>query len=362
MKRCFLGLVFLQFVMAAGVANAQYFKITNRTYGQAANNAQARAEAEKAFDELENEVNKVLAEALNTKDLDKYLDGTANAFSLANKGIGVDYGADMKLFLAGLQFAAAVDTTDLGVGDLVGGDVDGDKINGGGVNLTLFAGLNLGFLPFGDIGPIKLDRTKVFVNFMTYDAEDLGDVDGSVKVSSFGAHVQYKLIEPITAGSALLARWNGVDVTAGMNVSNLEISAEQDDIKESASEGAAQIEFDGKATVGIDISTFSIPVEISTGGNLFYFLGGYVGLGVDINTGSAKPQGNVSGTISSPNDAGVSGDADLSLSKEGEPTGGTMRMFAGLEINAAVLKVFAKYNQALNDDTMAITFGVAGGW
>lgn len=335
MKKSFIAATFL-FTMAS--ANANLFKIVNRT-----------GDCNTICNTLETEVNKSLPNA----DQSNYLKGMANASVASQKGLGASYGSNIDYMELGGTVALGADLGDNTFSDVVGGDVDANQIRGVGVGAALTLGLNGGF--FGSkIGPIDLKRTTFYGYFLSLDAPDTDGLDGDT--TSFGVHVQYKIIKGFGAGFGFFD-WGGVDITTGFERASMNLKFVEN-INETITESGATANFNGTATVGAEVSTVNIPIEISTNVRFLYVMSLFGGLGMDISSGSAKSIANLSGDITITGGSGGTGQASLDLGSEEGPDTISTRAFFGAQLNLTLLNAFVLVNQGITNDNLGVAVGV----
>ncbi len=307
------------------------------------------------FQMLEDRINNEFPDV----DVDDYLTGTANSFAFSASGLGVDYSDNMSLFMVGLQLGIAADTT-LGFSDLFD-EPESKDTRGVGANASLSFGLNLKLLPF-NIGPINTDKMKVFVNLGSIDNSDLVEKT-KVKASTFGMHLQYKLLDDISVAGPL-ARWEGVNVTLGFQATKFDISVTET-VEETVTESGVSASFSGPVTFRAKGSTFNVPLEVSTGARVAYVLSVYGGLGLDLRVGEADGSGTGGGQVTAENPITAeteSADAILNISKSSDADAGGARIFGGAQLNLSLLKVFIQAQKSLGDDLIAASAGVRVSW
>lgn len=332
-----LLLTILLLVMGVCSARANLFKIINRT-----------GSCSTVCDQLETQVNNNLPDA----DQSNYLKGMANASVASQKGLGASYGSNIDYMEVGFTGALGADLGNNSMSDLISGDVDTNQIRGVGVGAAVSLGLKGGL--FGSkIGPFDMKRTAFYGYFLTLDAPDTDGLEGDT--TSMGVHVQYKLIEGFGAGFGLF-EWGGVDVTTGFERSSMKIKFVEP-ITESVTEGGITANFSGTATVGADVSTVTIPLEISTNFRVLYLTSFFAGLGMDISSGKAKSIANLTGDITITGGGGGTGQATLDLGSEEGPSAISTRAFGGFQVNLTVLNAFVLVNKGLTNDTLGVAIG-----
>jgi len=299
---------------------------------------------------LENEVNSDLPDA----DQATYLKGMANASVMSTKGTGTDYANDIDVFLVGAGFNAGVDLGNQSFGDLLGGDVDGNQVRGVGLAPSLLIGFGMGVLP------IKwkiVKRSKIFVNFFSYDTGDPGD-DLQAEMSNFGFHIRTKLITPRVFVPLGMLQWGGLDVHLGFDHSSLTLKYTEA-FNDTTTDGTNTINYTGIAVAGAEVSTSSIPIEVSTSFQMGYVFTLYGGMGMDFNFGSAKSIASVDSDVTiSPGAGSATGTATMDLGQEDSPSAVTVRTFGGLQFNIPLLKIYAHVDKALGKSLYGVHAGL----
>ncbi|MGB0455243.1 MAG: Lsa36 family surface (lipo)protein [Bacteriovoracaceae bacterium] len=346
------------------------FSITNRVYptgtGQ---DAAVEAAISSAFDDLETQVNDELPDISGGES---YAEAMANSTAIAGRSIGVDYNSDMDLFMVGVRLGIAADVGSNSLSDVMSGDVDEKQIAGFGAGLALAGGLNLGMFDFSknqsSDSLFRWDDMNLFFNVFKYDI-DQDDVNANT--TTFGVHLQWKWIKarPIVP---YFFKWTGVQLTTGYEYNHLEASVSQS-ITETFTEtvnigGNQTVEAttSGTATIGMDVTTHSIPIEITTGAQLLYFLTFYTGLGASLNFGSGSANvdlntpisADISGTIN----GNASGTAVLDLGLDSGPTLAMFRGFGGVQFNFWIAKLYFQFDKVLNEDIYAAKTGLSVVW
>ncbi len=317
-------------------SHAGLFKIINRTGTCIA-----------ACDSLEVEVNNNLPNA----DQSNYLKGMANASVASQKGLGASYGSNIEYLEVGFTGAIGADLSGNSTSQLLKGDVDYNQIRGIGVGGAVSLGLK-GDLFGSSIGPLDMKKTSFYGYFLTLDAPNRDGLDGSA--TSLGMHLRYKFIEGGGAGLGLF-NWGGIDITTGFERAAMKIKFVET-ISESVTASGATANFIGSATVGADVTTYTIPLELSTNFQFFYVASFFGGLGMDLSFGKAKSVANLTGDISVT--GGGTGEGSLDLGSAESPSLFSLRAFAGLQLNLAALKTFILFNKGLTNDSLGLALGV----
>ncbi len=363
-----------------GVVQAGPFVITNRTFGSAFPTA-LKTELNTIFDSVETQVNTLLP---NTgSDTNNYAKGMADSSVMAAKGLGVDYATHPDLVILGAGAGVAGDLGGSSLSDVMDGKVKSTSIRGVGIQAAAMLGVNLGYFTDAELGPIELNKLKIFTNFLTKDLPSSGGIKGDM--TDFGIHFQYDFFDEAALPWGFI-KWNGLQLTTGFEYSALDVkftktidksTVKTVDISSVTSvpgqTATATARFVGTANVGADVSTKSIPIEVSTSARLFYILTPYVGLAGDLNFGTSKTTANVSGPVTisdslgvftTANNTNVSATASLPLDSRGKikPDTFSARYFAGLQFNIFLVKIYAQINQSLTNDTIGANAGLRLAW
>ena len=310
------------------------------------------ASVDAAYQLMEDDLNSSLPNA----DASNYLIGMANASVLSMKASGSDYANDIDLFVFKVSAGLGAD-----IGDSSLSDFKGNTVRGVGISPSLMVGLNPGALfDLPEWEYFDMNKIKVFVNFFSLDIGALAGSEIDGKASNFGIHFRYKLIDPIAWAPGKLLHWTGVDIHTGFDYSSLTISTSQT-TTDSFTSGAATANMSGTVKAGAEISTFTIPIEASTGIQLGYILSLYGGLGLDMSFGSAKSIATVDATFSTTGLASTA-DGDLDLGQEGKPTAVAPRMFFGAQFNISILKLGIQLDKSLSDAAYGVNFGLGVTW
>ncbi|MCO4795400.1 MAG: hypothetical protein KC493_16895 [Bacteriovoracaceae bacterium] len=299
---------------------------------------------------MEAQVNADLPDA----DQATYLKGMANASVMSTKGAGTDYANDIDVFIVGGGFNAGVDIGNQSFGDLLGGDIDGNQVAGVGLAPSVLIGFGMGVLP------IKwkiVKRSKIFVNFFSYDAGDPGD-DLEAEISNFGFHIRTKIITPRNFVPLGILKWGGIDTHIGFDHSSLTLKYTEN-FTETSTDGSNSMTYTGTAVAGAEVSTNSIPIEVSTSIQMGYVFTLYGGMGIDFNFGSAKSIASVdSNVVITPVAGSATGTATMDLGQEDSPSAMTVRTFGGIQFNIPLVKIYAHVDKALGKGLYGLHAGL----
>ncbi|MCR9206030.1 MAG: hypothetical protein NXH75_15715, partial [Halobacteriovoraceae bacterium] len=300
---------------------------------------------------LEAEVNNNLPSA----DQSNYLKGMANASVASQRGLGANYGHQIDYLEVGFAATLGADLGDVGTSDLIGGDVDYNQVRGVGVGAAVSLALK-GENFASKLGPLDMKRTRFYAYFLKLDAPDTDGLDGDT--TSMGLHVQYHLVPEMNIGFGSFG-WGGVALTTGFERASMNLKFIET-LTESASASGQTASFNGVATVGAEVTTYNVPIEISTNVKFMYVFSLFGGMGADFAFGKAKSVANVTGNVTV--SGGGTGDATLDLGTEESPSLFNMRGFIGTDINLTAIKGFVMLNKSFTNDTVSVSIGTRLGF
>jgi hypothetical protein len=196
---------------------------------------------------------------------------------------------------------------------------------------------------------------------------DYGSMSGSL--DNWGVHAQLRLLGPSHDSSALsmLLRWGGIAITTGIDSSHMSLGLKKS-VKSSFAvpvqpgAQAASINVtttaDGQAKFNVDMTTKSIPLEITTSLRILTFLTAYGGVGFDFQLGgsnsmdlsvNAAMTGRLAQTGTTQDLGTVSARAKIAA----DPSPAKVRGILGAQFNLFLLRIFAQLNLTNSDPMMA---------
>ncbi|MEM7678267.1 MAG: hypothetical protein AAF449_19930 [Myxococcota bacterium] len=280
-------------------------------------------------------------------DVPTFLRLSANAQSMANKGLGVDYATNLDGLIFGVAVSAAADAGDADVADfraLADGNTDRAVPVGAGAQIAVMAGYTVA------------DRWSVFMNGLYYPLQ-VDDLDGTFY--NFGIHGQYKAVLP--AGERSTAQWGGLDITLGFQLSRMFLELSE------------QFEASGTLSDGFDLDTislgrleleqraFTMPLEITTNATFFYFLTLYGGVGLDLQLGDASMDFDLDSELRTDDPLGGRlnlGTAEIRVDDVADPDAVMFRFMGGVQLNIWRLKLFGQVNFLTSDLTVSLAAGL----
>lgn len=271
--------------------------------------------------------------------LDDYLRAFSDAQSFTTRGLGVDYGSTINLAEVGIAANVAVN----GNKAITEGDTRTQPVAGVATNITVMAGLNLGFL--------GLRPVTVFGN---YFARKGTYREFGADLKNFGAHLQLKLFAPRDESLwSAFVQWGGIAITSGFDHARLELSLAKNFQRSVPVSGSGRdlgrIDVDSTGTFELDMRTWSVPVEVTTSLRFLYLLSVYGGAGLDFQFGSGSDlrvnlNGKLTGVVPGQSQRVDLGTADVLATESAGPSTGKVRGIVGLQANLWFLKLFTQLN------------------
>jgi hypothetical protein len=338
------------------VSHAQIFKLNADV---SALPPALQSAALEAIQKIENDLNKDLPSAPPKR----LMEGMADSSAISGKGIGSDYASGMQVLM-------------VGVGAGVGADLEKDKttdsdLSGVGVQPALVIGANLGFLDAQKILGLDTSKLNVYLSGMSYNLErKLGKEDKdeiSAKLTSLGVHFSYDWIK---GNNSKLFGWGGVKIHTGYEYSSSKYrftTRINETVNSDVGSGAT---IDGSLTgtpeASIDVTTHSIPIEISSSVQFLYLFSLYGGLGADFNMGEAKGSGAINaqqstltcngGPCNGTQTATVAPTANID--GKGKVTPFWARAFLGVQINLPYTRIFVQADKPFGNEVVGATAGL----
>ncbi len=305
---------------------------------------------------VQNEINSDLPSASSAGRL---LNGMADSQVISAKGFATDYISHFDKILVGA-----------GIG--VGADLEKDKntdsdASGAGLTGGVMLGLNMSM--FADNSFLGMDpkRVSVMMNFMSYNYEsDFDEASASIDMLSFGVNGSYKWKE---GNGSRLFGWDGVRLHTGYQYTSAKFgfSTNLNETIDPVTVGGDTYNgtITGTPKIGLESSTHSIPLEISSGVNFLYVLSFYGGLGTDINIGSSKASGasnanptNLNCTAGACTVPTIQTQAEANLEGNGKVQPLFLRGFAGFQINLPFTRIYVHANNVFGTELYSVATGL----
>lgn len=284
--------------------------------------------------EVERLLNGAFGEELKVVDQTVFLEQMSEASVMAVKGMGADYASNPQRFVAGFSLGTAVS----GAGFTFGRG--GGELPEGGFAFQMsgMAGLNLG---------VAAKEESFWRRFMIYGSGLVAQTNPEpFEASTYhvATHATFKLVRPKPGG---VVEWGGLDITSGLELTSSSMSLSQ-----TLPVTAEGFTWDATGSYTVDTQAMSVPLELST--NLRVFIASaFAGVAVD-TTRDAEARGTIdlSGplryTAGAERDVGTVG---LALSDTGLGRDLTYRGFAGVQLNATIMKIYGQLNVSTHGAT-----------
>lgn len=315
-------------------------------------------EVDAAISQLETEVNSNLP---NT-DASKYLEAVANSTTMASLGGGVDYANQFKFAVVGFGAGVGFDLGGSNLSSATSGNYN--TLAGGSAQYGLMVGTRLGHF----VKTPWAERSAVFFNFSNLS---INQSDVSFKTSAIGAHIKYNVVPGQSKGAGSL-NWNGVDFSTGVRQSKIELAITQTyntqvqtTIDTNPVDTDVTADYQGTVNLGANVTTTSIPIDVSTSARVGYIFQFFTGFGADLNFGKAESVSNLSGPVTFTSNPttdinGVTADANLDLGQSVGPKSFNVRSFFGMGLELGVVSLSLQYNKSFTSTADAIHLSARG--
>ena len=281
-------------------------------------------------------------------DVPTFLRLSANAQSMANKGLGIDYASNVSDWVFGVAVSAAADAGDSDVEDFRA-LADGNTERAVPVSAGAQIGLMLGYQ--------VIDRLTVYANGLYYPLSIDNDLDGTF--FNFGLHAQYKAVPAI--GQRSLVHWGGVDVSTGIEFSRMLLELEGTFDARGTLVDGVDLDTVSTGTLDLEQRAITLPFEVSTNLTLFYFLTLYGGMALDVQLGDASARLDLDTELATAAPLGGTldlGSAQIAVNDIGDPDRVMFRLMGGLQLNIWKIKLFAQANVLTSDLTVGLAAGL----
>ena len=287
-----------------------------------------------------------------------FLKNLGDAQSFTSKGLGVDYASEATYFEVGgsASFALGVDKSYQPGNNPA--NTQAFPLQGAGLNASVMAGLSLGFLKL----PVM-----VFGNWMQLPTQRYGAWSGSL--DNWGLHAQLRLWGPDrkTTGLKALIRWGGIAITSGYDSSHMNLGLSQAFSSSFAipntAVGGVNVDATGSAggtaSFNVDMTTRSVPVEVTTSVRLLSLATAFAGLGFDWQLGGdTKMNVDLDATLAGhianfQPDPLTLGTAHVHVGAHAAPSPAKIRGILGAQANLWLLRIFVQSNIAKGDPILA---------
>lgn len=302
-------------------------------------------ELQVAEGELENLLTEEFQALYSVLNVEDFLRLSANAQSMANKGLGADYASNPDFFIFGIAANFSADAGDTDINDPTK-DLDRGIPVSAGAQISAMVGLNL--------SKIGLSWLTIFVNGLYFPLK-VNQLEGTF--FNLGAHAQVRLF----GFDAKVIEWGGLALTSGIQRSQLTMSLNEPNQFEASAELAQGVSLDTVTTGNLKLvqSAMTVPVELTTNITILKFVTVFAGAAVDFPFGDATAdyelQSELSTTINGENlDVG---DATITVTDQNKADRPLFRLLGGVQLNLWIVNLFAQ----LNFTTRDLALGVAAG-
>lgn len=260
-------------------------------------------------------------ELYKVSKIDDLLRAFANTAAFTHRGHAVDYDVDPNDILVGVSAGGVHGDVAIGTtNDLLGGSI---------INYAAMTGVNL--------GRWHQPRLTVFASGF-YDSETIHGLTGHLLTLS--AHAQYQLVPAVARPHV---RWTGLAATSGVEYAHLTLGTSSSIESHFTAEGPtdhATIHMSSTGTLDVDTSTYTIPLELTTGVRFFGALSLYAGGGLTLTTGSSTIQAQLDSVLSINADHLPVGNAVITGSGENTPSTLGAHAITGLAIHTRYVRFF----------------------
>lgn len=304
---------------------------------------------------FEDAIGEQIGALYGVSDLQRFLELNANAQSLANKGLGVDYGSLPKGFIFGFAVAAALDAGQADINDLESIDLanfDRAVPVGVGAQIALMAGYNL--------ERAGIPGLTFYINGMgaSFDVEEFYRGE----FFNFGAHAQYTFFRPRERKTN---QWLGLSLTSGLQFSQSNLEANRTITTRTPLEfsgGTTIIETESLGDLRLSATAWTVPFEATTSVRFLQFFGLYAGMGLDVLLGDASLEAQLSSPLeaSDPFNGGTVnvGTVDITADDTGAPSDALFRLLAGLQLHLGPIKAFGQVNFRPDPEELTVSGAV----
>lgn len=291
---------------------------------------------------LTDQIQKRVEDSFQTNNAGAFLRSFTDATSFSNRGLGVDYASASDDFMIGLAGNVAVASPDVI-------NQSNHPTSGGAANFGVMIG--------GNLKSRGLPRVSLFANGF-YESAATDKLAGDL--TSAGAHVQYRLVQPeADGGGAVALRWIGIDLTTGVEYTRWTLGLKET-IKDTYLVGSGQaqqtLSMSSAGTFNLTSNAITVPLEATTGVRILELFSLYVGAGIDLTAGKTSIDANLDGTVTAPDGTAV---ANVKITENGSNTGSpaALRGLAGVQLNLSRLKIFVQGNLSQRS-TASVSFGL----
>ena len=280
-------------------------------------------------------------ELYKVSKIDDLLRAFANTAAFTHRGHSVDYDVDPNDIIVGASGGGVHGDVAIGTtNSLLGGSI---------INYAAMTGVNL--------GRWNQPRITIFASGF-YDSETIHGLTGHLLTLS--THAQYQVVPAVSRPHIL---WTGLAATSGVEYARLTLGTSTGGSIEShfTAQGPsdhATVHMSSTGTLDVLASTYTIPLELTTGVRFFGALTLYGGGGLTLTTGSSTIQAQLSSVLSINSDHLPVGNATITGSGENTPSTLGAHAITGLAIHTRHVRFFLQGTFASGET--AASLGVRG--
>jgi hypothetical protein len=271
---------------------------------------------------VQNEINTIY----QTQRIGPLLDAFLTTTQFANKSLGVDY---------------QTQPGELEIGVVADGALSNDVAFTTSSSIATGAIVNIGAMVGANLGRWTTSRLSVFANGF-YETGSLKSLDGHLL--TLGAHAQYKLVMPSAPASV---RWSGVDLTSGLEVARWSVGNSAPITTHFTLDGTTPGEslnmtLTSTGTLSMISTTYSIPIEATTGvrfGDVFAL---FAGGGLDMTFGSSTLTAQLAGNMTKTDDGTPEASIVITASGSQSPSVFTVHALAGFQVDLPHVHFYAE--------------------
>lgn len=251
--------------------------------------------------------------------IDSLLHAFADAAAFAQRGLGADYDVDARDILVGASVGGLH-------GDIAIGSTN--KWVGTVANIAILAGVNL--------GRWDQPRWTVFANGF-YQRTTIRGLEGHLL--TLGSHVQYQVVPATRPGRA---RWTGIAATTGLEYARWTVGTASSLESHFTAQGTierATVHMSSTGTLDVLTTTYSVPLEVTTGVRFFDVLALYAGGGVALTTGDSTITAELESLLTINSDHLPVGTAVIRGTGESAPSSASAHALAGIGLHTRHVRV-----------------------
>jgi hypothetical protein len=271
---------------------------------------------------VQDEINAVY----QTQRIGPLLDAFLTTTQFANKSMGVDY---------------QVQPGELQIGAVATGALSSDQAFNTSSHLTTGAIVNIGAMAGVNLARWGAPRWSVFANGF-YESGSLKSLEGHLL--TLGAHVQYKVVMPSAPGTV---RWSGVDATSGLELARWTLGNSAPIVTKFTLQGTTpgesrNLTLTSVGSLSLVATTFTVPIEVTTGVRFGDVLAVFGGAGIDMTVGSSTLTASLDGDLTITQDGTPVGSVTITASGAQGPSFFDAHVLAGIQLDVPHVHFFVE--------------------